>query len=219
MIADGTALTTEQARALLDRQDALQAEAREVVAALGLHEMLARAGDVSEHGSSVSGLMVWRDIDFAVTSPGLTTERAFEIMLPLLLHPQTARVRYQNETGPRIFMGDPKNERLFFMVYFDRTNSDTWKIDIAFWLWPEQRGESHAAESIRARLTDETRVAILWIKDLWHELAAYPAVVGSVDIYTAVLDHGVRTPADFDRYLTELGKPTLEGAARLPSTK
>jgi hypothetical protein len=219
MLRDQTALTTAQASELLSRQDALQQEARQIVETLGLHERLGQAGQVSEHGSSISGLMAWRDIDFGVTSPGLTTERAFEIMLPLLQHPQTARVRYQNETGPRTFMGDQRNERLFFMVYYDHTDGETWKIDIAFWLWPEPRGESHAATAIRDRLTGETRVAILWIKDLWHGLAAYPSVVGSVDIYTAVLDHGVRTPGEFDAYLAERGKPPLDEATLLPGVK
>lgn len=207
------------AHALLCRQDAMQAEARRVVATLGLQELLAQAGEVTEHGSSVSGLMAWRDIDFGVRSPGLTTERAFEIMLPLLQHPRTARVRYQNETGSRIFMGDPRNERLFFMLYYDHTDGETWKIDIAFWMSPERHDEGEYTDRIRARLTDDTRAAILWIKELWHGLAAYPAVVGSVDIYTAVLDHGVRTPDEFDAYLARQGKPTLEEAARLPGVK
>jgi hypothetical protein len=60
-----------------------------------------------------------------------------------------------------------------------------------------------------ARLTPETRLAILWLKDLWHGTPLYPTSVGSVDIYAAVLDAGVRTPAAFDDYLTALGKPTL----------
>ena len=61
---------------LLRRQDALQAEARRVVAELDLVPLLSRAGRVEQVGSSVSGLMVWRDIDFTVLCRDLTTERA-----------------------------------------------------------------------------------------------------------------------------------------------
>jgi hypothetical protein len=206
-------LTAERGEALLRQQAALQAEAREVVTTLGIPDLLARAGMVTEHGSSVSGLMVWRDLDFAVTSPGLTAARAFEVLLPLLSHPQTARVRYANETGPRIYLGKPENERIFFMVYYDHANGATWKIDISFWLYPEPRDEREATLRIASRLTDETRVAILWLKSHWHDLPAYPAQVSSVDIYTAVLDHGVRSLDDFDRYLSALGKPTRAAAA------
>lgn len=212
-------LNDERRSALLSSQAAMQATARQLVRELDLHTMLAPAGVVSEHGSSISGLMAWRDVDFGVTSPGLTPARAFEIMMPLLQDPRTSRVRYQNETGSRIFMGDPRNERIFFMVNFDGPDGESWKIDVAFWLWPEPRGEGDDTATLRARLTDETRAAILWIKSLWHSLAAYPAVVGSVDIYTAVLDHGVRSPAEFDQYLTGIGKPTLSEAALLPGTK
>jgi hypothetical protein len=61
---------------------------------------------------------------------------------------------------------------------------------------------------MRRRLTDETRLAILWIKDAWHRLPSYRTSVLSIDIYDAVLEHGVRTPGAFARYLGERGKPT-----------
>lgn len=37
---------------------------------------------------------------------------------------------------------------------------------------------------------------------------AYGREVSSVDIYGAVLEHGVRTPEEFDAYLAARGKPT-----------
>jgi hypothetical protein len=35
-------------------------------------------------GSAVSGLMVWRDLDFGVDAPGLRSDAAWETMHPLL---------------------------------------------------------------------------------------------------------------------------------------
>ncbi|HEY7620380.1 MAG TPA: hypothetical protein VH834_11435 [Solirubrobacteraceae bacterium] len=63
-------------------------------------------------------------------------------------------------------------------------------------------------DALRRRLTDETRGAILWIKDVWHRRPCYPDVVGGVDIYHAVLNHGVRALADFAAYLHARGMPT-----------
>ena len=63
------------------------------------------------------------------------------------------------------------------------------------------------AETLARRLTDETRAAILWIKDVWHRRPSYPEVVGGVEIYDAVLDHGVRDPAGFAAYLRARGMP------------
>ena len=50
------------------------------------------------------------------------------------------------------------------------------------------------AEELRRQLTPETRLAILWIKDVWHQLHSDPDQVSGMDIYDAVLEHGVRTP-------------------------
>ena len=51
------------------------------------------------------------------------------------------------------------------------------------------------------RLTPETRSAILDIKRAWVNRPEFGQTVRSFDIYTAVLDGGVRTPEEFDRSL------------------
>jgi hypothetical protein len=56
---------------------------------------------------------------------------------------------------------------------------------------------------MRRQLTPETRLAILWIKDVWHQAPFYPDQVSGIDIYDAVLEHGVRTPEQFGMYLHE----------------
>ena len=66
----------------------------------------------------------------------------------------------------------------------------------------------------RRKLAPETRLAILWIKDAWHRLPSYPDLVGGVDVYNAVLEHGVRTPKQFGRYLRRRGLPAPQADAR-----
>ena len=206
-------LPDHEAAELLQRQAALQSEARQLANELNIVQLLEQAGAVVEHGSSVTGLMVWPDLDFGVTSPGLTPVKAFEIMQPLLTNPRTTMARYTNETGSRSFSGHARDERLFFMIYVARADERTWKIDIPFWLYPESRGEQQYMQSITSRLTPESRLAILWLKDIWHISPVYPVAVGSVDIYAAVLEHGVRTPDEFDAHLRTQGKPTRAEAA------
>jgi hypothetical protein len=207
-------LDEQTAAELLRRQDELQAEARQLTQELGVVALLEQAGPVAQHGSLVSGLMAWPDIDFGVTSPGLSPERAYAIMLPLLTHPRTTMVRYTNETGPRSFSGLPRDERLFFMVYHAHASGRVWKLDIPFWLDAEPRSEGAYHAQLSARLTPESRLAILWLKDLWHSTPVYPTSVGSVDIYDAVLEHAVRSPAAFDAYLHARDKPTLADATQ-----
>jgi len=199
-------IKSEQAELLLQRQDLLQNEAQAVVKELELVRLLSGAGTVRVHGSSMLGLMTWRDIDVAVSSPGLSIERAFETVQPLLTHSRVKQVRYLNESGPFTPTELP-DERYFFMVLYDRQTESDWKIDISFWL-----GEGIHPEPIHERveqqLTPETRLAILLIKDVWWKLPTYRQEVSSVDIYDAVLEHGVRTLDEFDYYLTKHGKPT-----------
>jgi hypothetical protein len=204
---DGDELDAAYAAELLHRQDALQAEAQQVVAELGLVAMLARAGRVEQAGSSLSGLMVWRDVDFSVLCRDLTLERTFQTMRPLLNHPRVTRMDYRNETGryaPPELRGD---ERYYFVTYFETAVGDVWKIDVSFWLSDAPRTQVPYHLRLKETLTDENRVAILWIKDVWHRLPTYPYEVGGFDVYEAVLRHGVRTPAQFDAYLRERGLP------------
>jgi hypothetical protein len=205
----GEHLSAEAAAELLSRQQALQAEARHIIAELDLATIFGRAGEVYQVGSFVSGLMVWRDADFNVLSPGLRVEQVFAVMLPLLTHPRMKMVRYRNDHAA-FAPPDPTDERFFFALYYqpeDSEGGEEWKIDVSFWVSPLPRIEQAPAERIASRLDNETRLAILWIKDVWRHLPTYPYEIGGVDIYDAVLDHGVRTPTQFRAYLLARGKP------------
>lgn len=207
-------LHPEQAAQLLQRQERLQSEARTVVAALGLVELLTPVGMLRQVGSSTLGLMVWRDIDLAVSSRGLSVAQAFETMRSLLTHPRIMQVRYFNQSGPFSLVG--LEERYYFAVIYSPEAGIEWKMDISFWLEHELHPET-VHDALIQQLTDETRLAILWIKTAWYRLPAYRTTVYSTDIYDAVLQHGVRTPAAFDAYLAERGKPTYAQAQRASS--
>jgi hypothetical protein len=94
------------------------------------------------------------------------------------------------------------------LVRYQPLGAEEWKLDIS--LLPAGttwRSGATLGESLRDGLTDETRVAILRLKDIWHRLPTYRYQVASTDIYDAVLTHGVRTPEAFDAYLRQRGKP------------
>jgi len=193
-----------RAAELLERQEKLQTEAQAVLAALDLYRLLSTVGSVRQIGSSALGLMVWRDIDLAVSSPGLSIERAYDAMRPLFTHAGVKQVRYFNESGN--FKPDEIDARYFFMIYYDFHGQAEWKIDISFWLGEGMHPEP-LHDALAKQLAAETRLAILWIKDTWVQLPTYRNSVYSTDIYEAVLQYGVRTPGEFERYLAERDKP------------
>ncbi len=198
---------------LLRRQDALQAEASRVISELDLMTLLARGGRAEQVGSFVSGLMVWRDIDVGAVSPGLGIDSAWDVMRPIIARPEIIRVSYANESGHLNTSGRPYDDRHYFVIHYETPAHDDWKIDITFWLTDGPR-EQRARALRLAGLPYETRICILWLKDVWHRLPTYPYEVGGTDIYEAVLEHGVRTPDEFDAYLRQRNMPTRGDQAR-----
>ena len=193
---------------LLERQDALQAEADRLVEQLDLPAMLGRVGRFERLGSSVSGLMVWRDLDLGVSCGLLDPARAWETIVPLAAHPRTRRLDYRNETGRFVPPELRGYGRYYFVARHETDAGHEWKIDISLWTPESPPGPPAHAEEMRRRLTPETRLAVLWIKDAWHREPSYPDLVGGMDVYDAVLEHGVRTPDQFGRYLRGRGSPT-----------
>jgi len=192
---------------LLRRQDTLQAEAQHVIAELNLPALLSQVGTPEQIGSSMAGLMVWRDLDFNILCPHPSLDSIFAAVRPLLLHPRVTQLHYHNDTGqyaPAELRGD---ERYYFVVHYENKAGNKWKIDLSFWLSDAPRNQLTHIAYLKQTMTDETKLAILWIKDVWHHHTTYPYQVGGTDIYDAVLEHGVRTPEQFHSYLLERGMP------------
>ncbi len=201
-------LETGQATALLDRQATLETEAAALLAEWDLFRRLRLVGQAELIGSAALGLMVWRDIDLMVMAPELSVAGAFAALDPLITNPRVAQLRYLNQSGPFNETALPEDERYYFAATVRTDDDAEWKLDISFWLADRTPRELSYLDEMKRRLTDETRLAILWIKDAWHQLPTYRTSVLSIDIYDAVLEHGVRSPRGFEIYLGERGKPT-----------
>ena len=195
------------AAALFRRAKTLESEADEVMRTLEVMTMLGVLGHPEQIGSSISGLMVWRDIDIIVRGRDVTLERVWDGLRPLLTNPRVARLSYSNETGGHSPTEDPDDERFYFVIYYESAREAEWKIDISLWTSDAPRPYLAQTAELERRLTRETRLAILWIKDVWHRLPVYPYEIGGMEVYDAVLEHGARSPDDFDRYLRERGLP------------
>jgi hypothetical protein len=189
-------MSAESSASLVERQAALQREAAEVLRDLRVEETLGAVGRTVAVGSFVSGLMVWRDLDVVVDAPGLTTGGAFEAMSPLLARSRAAR--YEHDTELR---------RHYFVLRIPWPDERGWKLDVSLFLAGIPPDVEALQDDLRERLTDETRVTILALKDAWHEEAAYPDVVGGFEIYDAVLNNGVLSLDQLDGYLLERGLP------------
>jgi hypothetical protein len=186
---------------LRSRQSALQAEAGEVLAELdraGLFDSLSRP---LLGGSYVSGLMCWRDLDIMVlVGPDFAPRDVLRLLQRAVDVPGVVGLEYHDERGPRCPTDAVRDERYHVLITLgaDREN---WRIDLSLWLHDPHANVTAWHEALRERITDEQRGAVLRIKDVWHRLPSYPDEVSGLEIYTAVLDHGVRTPAQFGAWL------------------
>jgi hypothetical protein len=129
---------------------------------------------------------------------------------PLLTHPRTMGLHYANERGRYNPHADPASDRYYFVFRHMSVDGQNWKIDLSFFFSAQMLGALDHLAWLQRELTEETRIAILWIKDIWHRLPAYPYRVGGYEMYDAVLNAGVRTPDEFDAYLTARGLPTAK---------
>ncbi len=195
-------METTDAASLLARQDALQSEASTVLDDLGLLAHLQQAGEVMPIGSYALGLMVWRDIDIDIYCASLSADRAFAALRPLASHPHVVRLNFDNWRGSN---GSPDFPNGYYWgIRYRAETGREWKLDL--WFLPDGLPRQEATLMGR-RLTPEDRLAILSLKEIWHRLPSYNRGVVSIDVYDAVLHHGVRTKTEFARYLHDRDKP------------
>lgn len=185
---------------LLTRQEARQAEAAVVLADLDLFPVLRTVGRPIQTGSLAYGLMVGRDIDVTCLCPALDPASLFEVMGSFAGHPSVYRMAFRNDSGR--WNTDPRYpDGLYWTVRYRTEAGGDWNLDLWFLREGTTQFDLEHVETLPPRLTRDTRIAILRIKEAWHGLSAYGTAVHGHDIYEAVLDHDVRTAEEFASYL------------------
>jgi hypothetical protein len=168
---------------------------------------VADVGPVLLTGSYVSGLMCWPDLDIMVhVGAGFSPRDVLGLLQNVVDWPGVVGFDYRDERGERSPTGTARDERYHVPVALFR-NGRTWRIDLTLWLNDPHVNLTVWHENLRDTVTGEQRAAVLRIKDVWHRLPSYPDQVGGLQIYTAVLDHGVRTPQEFATWLTDHNYP------------
>ncbi|HUP72142.1 MAG TPA: hypothetical protein VM282_03760 [Acidimicrobiales bacterium] len=179
--------------------DFLQREAEGVRRDLGLDDTLGVLGQVHIVGSAALGLMVRRDLDLTIVCDRLDVLELYAAGASLVRHPHVRELTFRNDCGH--WNIDPMYPDGVYWGIDYREGDVRWNLDIWFVDEPDRQPDLAHVREFPARLTPETREAIMKIKSLWCDRPEYGGVVRSYDIYIAVLDHGVRTTGDFDAFL------------------
>ena len=179
---------------VLCRAEERRRRALDVIKTLSLFERWSPYGSPVIVGAVRMGLVVALDIDVEIYSDDPRIEHGFQIMSELAVLPGVWKIRFSNElTGP--------DQGLYWQIRYRDQVGDVWKIDN--WLIARDHPHAHWAEefadAMQKALTDQTRCAILEIK----EALLGEAGARGIDIYRAVLEGGVRRPAEFIQWMAE----------------
>lgn len=183
---------------LVARQQRLETEASDLRAELGLDAILGAVGEPVVVGSAALGLMTWRDLDVTVVCEQLDLAAVLDIAHRIGMLPEVSQVRFRNDTGR--WNTDPSYPDGLYLGIECTRSGEAWNLDIWFVDEPDRQPDLAHLSTLAPRLDDEARVAILTIKDAWCRSPRYGSEVTSHQIYEAVLDHGVRTPDEFEAY-------------------
>lgn len=143
-------------------------------------------------GSLRTGLLMkHRDIDFHIYSSSLSLSGSFQAMAKLAENPFIRKIECVN-------LLHTIEECVEWHAWYQEPDDELWQIDMI-----HIRKGSHydgyfekVAERIGLHLTDETRLAILQLKD---ETPETEKIIG-VEYYQAVIRDGIRNYADFQEW-------------------
>lgn len=184
---------------LLEKQNQLQKEAKQVLEDLKLLSFLSTFGKPELVGSIVTGLMTWRDIDMSIIVEP-KEEDMWAIAQYIFKQENTYSVWVADY---RIRVDSPFPKGLYVGVKYKKPEGEIWKIDI--WLKQDVK-DIQATNELMKKLDATNREIILQIK---HQVADHPKYrkeIFSTDIYTAVLEKGVRNIEEFTSYIKDVGK-------------
>lgn len=184
---------------LLALDEAIRAEADEILWERGLHRLLAEYGEVYPTGSYALRLMTWRDLDLYLVAPDITVGAFFGLGRQIAELLGAPRMHFRNERVGHT-AGLPR-DGLYWGIYMGDERAGAWKIDL--WAMDEEEHSRLQAylDAIAARLSSKARRCILRIKSACWMRPGYRLRYSSQDIYEAVLDHGVADAGAFDAYL------------------
>ena len=190
-------MTDEQ---LLARAKSLQEEAFRILEDIKLLSIIGAISEPEVVGSVKNGLMIMPDIDIHAWMEEPDLGAVANLFSTLVKMPTIQMVHFNNYRElRRDFRKDRINFPHAYYVGLRTTQpSGEWKID----MWFGKRGEvGDYDDSELDSITDEERLVVLRLKEMWKDGKGYRDSVLSTDFYKAVMRHNVKDEKGFVEYL------------------
>lgn len=184
-------------------QEQLQDQASDFLASTKTLSLLRRLGAVTQTGSSVTGLMVYPDIDFAIHAEQRNFDDAVKLVPDIIAELSATALKIAH------FKDEEGNTDGYYIGFEVPFNGQNWHIDATVGVpGPIITNPPELSGWLEAMSEDERR-AILELKKELIEARRYmgsrslpPHTFRSVHLYEAVLRGGARTIADLENYFT-----------------
>ena len=184
---------------LVEKQNKLQEEAFETLEQLGLEKLLTPFGEFKFVGSIEYGLMTWRDIDADLFVKNVPSDELYwQIVQTIFCQPEVELLMLADNRNGDTEPNRPKS--MYLGIKYLNAHGNKWRFDIRI-LRKEDDMTNKVKTMIEQKIDEQKRLAILEIKSQVHDNPKYHKEFSSVDIYEAVLLHGIKTLADFKKYL------------------
>lgn len=190
-------MTDEQ---LITRAKSLQGEARRILNDLNLLSIIGTISEPEVVGSVKNGLMIMPDIDIHAW----VEEPSLEVIGNLLsTFTKMSTIQMVHFNNYRELRRDFREDRVNFPhAYYVGLRtvqpSGEWKVD----MWFGKRGEVGDYDATELdTITNEQRLVILRLKEIWKDGKGYRDGVLSTDFYKAVMRHNVKDEEGFTEYL------------------
>lgn len=182
-------------------QDKLQNEASEFLDTSPLLTLLGRLGSVTRTGSSVTGLMVYPDIDFAVQHKTPNIQAALALVPVLFSEMAVASVKIADLTK------DVKESAAYYVGLDILYKGKIWHIDVTVSEPGEIKTDPPELSDWISHMSKEGRMHVLALKKQLIDERRYvgsrsqpPYTFRSSHIYEAVLKGGAKTVREIERY-------------------
>ena len=187
---------------LIKLDESIRAEADELLDDQRLRKLLGEYGKVHIAGSYALRLMVWRDLDIYLEADGLTLSDFFDLGGKLAASLEPVWMSFRNH---RLQPHPTGLQSLYWGIRLGDTHEGAWKIDLHAMDSQTCAQQLAGIRQLASRLNEQSRLAILDIKSQCWQLPQFHRELTSMDIYEAVLDHGVTDMAGFRKYMAERG--------------
>lgn len=186
---------------LLNNQEQLQNEARELLGKTAVLSFLQRLGEPIQTGSSMTGLMVYPDIDFTVQNDNLNINDAITLTESLFKELKITALKIAD------FSKDENEDAGYYIGFELPFNSKTWHIDATVTKeGPIGTNPPELTEWLNS-MSQENRLTILKLKKELIDTKRYvgarsqpPYTFRSAHLYEAVLKGNAKHISDLENY-------------------